>query len=689
MSATVGIWANLPTELVIYVLQQTQDIADAWRWCEATIGNNVLHQAAISHAFYYTYFCADDLFLAPEELADQGWQSREGILGSADSGSDSESDGDPDEIKNIPGSGPARRATLEHLKKNCLNTSSKLNQLLKLDHNIRAAQYVHHLTLDLNLETIEINGEYCQPSIRSLEHSLGIFFPHLQRVKTITFDGPIGKEVVSAILKSPSSTLESLSFRITYTNYRYLHGNVSPPPGIEALKWTELAPIQSLRTLIINEFIAEESIELVNLVKQLKALSNLEIVARWSEDADPPSANSVNPMRRLLGSQNWKDQQRTPNLLANLPSSLKILQLVDNHHLGNQAPTIEKGPSWIEATDTPILEELVTELDKPDSTYNILSWLPNSKLRRLVLSPSPAAATYSWPRDIKTGSLLKDTLSLVNELVTAQQGTLGQLVLKNMWNIHLDFVDKFNDHWLSRYKITDVIIGTVCHVGTLAVPSKVKLRDLFCHMPLASWRRLGSDIERIRIEHGLMARDLHASATKCRLGFNRFHALRILIVSPRTYMNDESTNPEAQDKSDTDLAQELSSTSYPCFRYIAIRRTAFWVDRKNRAQDLIDNLDSDSIDDKHKTQWSTSEFDGSSFRLVDWKHAVSGLDKRVKKEIDEWICPADLDIIDSQSPLNRERRGLPEDADDPGYPYVQKWNFFVAHRTRKEPGIQG
>ena len=340
-------WAGLPTELVLFVIQQTDDQQTLLNWCQATRGNAILHKDALLCAWRDSYICAKDLLLAPDEIKNEEWALRpeDGVR---------KMEHDPDDIQTypynylhrlhqtipsiqtIPGTGIALRNTARLLLENRQNPKRKINRAITSFGNRVPAHNIRCLKLDLSIETL-LSRRYprLQPSIQSLVYSLGLLFPHLTNLETLIFDGPISNEVIDNLASHlDPSKLKSLTVRASHTDYKYLRNNSEPAAGCESLDFARLAKFKVLETLVINDLATGEHESIGEVVPRLTSLKRLDLLVRPSSDEAGlfrVFARPESPLQLLLG---FRHGSHGGCWLFRLPPNLKSLRLVDNYYLG-------------------------------------------------------------------------------------------------------------------------------------------------------------------------------------------------------------------------------------------------------------------------------------------------------------------------------------------------------------------
>ena len=336
-----SLWAGLPVELVLLVIQQTDDKQTLLNWCKATRGNAILQQDSLLYAWKDSCICANDLLLAPDEIENEEWALRpEAGRSKADHDPDDlQVDPDtwpPPRIKTIPGTGVSRRHTARLLRGNRQNPNSKINQAFTSFGNLVPAHSIRHLRLDLRIETL-LSSEYprLQPSIQSLVYSLKVLFPHLNNVENLVLDGPTPSEVIHQVAKQLNpSKLKSLTVRASYTDYIYLRDDVEPGTGCEVIDFAGLTKFKELETLIVKDLVRGDHSSLCGVLSKLTSLKRLDVSVRPYTEAERLYApgNSISPLELLVGGS--ARSHHDGSLLCHLPPSLKSLRMVDNYYLG-------------------------------------------------------------------------------------------------------------------------------------------------------------------------------------------------------------------------------------------------------------------------------------------------------------------------------------------------------------------
>ena len=316
-----SIWASLPPELIICIIQQTDGDLEAW--CEAASGNRLLYREACSRTWASVGIGTEDFMLDPNEYKDEEWSLRPEDERASDPG--------PDERSGRPRLG---RALGWHLRTNRVSPEGKINRATSVRSGIKPATLIRRLYLDLSTEASfgfpnswSEEYEFPSPSAQTLCYTLACLFPHLEALEQLTVGGPVGEEVMNAIAGLNPGKLRSLIIRTTFwTSHELFMGNRSAYSGIRPLEFSKLAAFKKLRTLRINDLIWGESAELIQLLPNLTSLHEFSVGVRRPQSHEEYGRES--PLSSLLCSN------AGPRLFTCLPTSLKILQIVDNWHCG-------------------------------------------------------------------------------------------------------------------------------------------------------------------------------------------------------------------------------------------------------------------------------------------------------------------------------------------------------------------
>ena len=284
------------------------------------------------------------------------------------------------------------------------------------------------------------------------------------------------------------------------------------------------------------------------------------------------------------------------------------------------------------------LEELITHLDYTQSTPNILSWMPNSRLRRLSIE---AHGT--------------DIFNIIKQIVTDHQETLQEIVFTSAWEStrsDYHFGDKFNAAWEGWFAITDLVLA--CKSPTFYHPSS-GLRQTYLSYDLFAARtwyrtRWGQRLERVRLE----APPLHSMGLEC-LQEPTLANLRILILYPALPGQTGARYPQPLESFEEGrLASRIAQQAPTSLRYLSVGRDAFWIEPNGEP------------------------------RIRYYAEALAG--KRA--EIMSWLTEEDRAFIDPDTWFNVRRKHdyVPPDSAS-GFPpddsILNEWNFIIARRVQK------
>ena len=328
MDMTYHIWSQLPIELIILIIQSEQNLVSQCNWCWATRGSSVLHAAALAHRWCKTGLRWRDLQLDPSEYEDEISALVEPDSGKAVQGMDDF------------GAKLCAWNVDKHFRYNRISPVSLINRLIRLDHGLMPAQYVRSLDLDLGLDTAP--SEFAGPSRQSMIYSLGLLFPHLRSLESLTLRWAIYDETLDAIgLMNPSSlrqlVLDVGKPRIAWTRRRPSNQWLDLGDG---LTWTKLAPFKYLQSLTMMQLSAGETEQIEQLISTLEHLKELKLRAcrPGFHDVDDSGKASKGPFQKLMrffGRAHDKSNQGVKaSLLMRFPASLRKLDLQDPFYLG-------------------------------------------------------------------------------------------------------------------------------------------------------------------------------------------------------------------------------------------------------------------------------------------------------------------------------------------------------------------
>ena len=175
-----SIWSNLPFDLLIRVIEVTEDENTIEQWCTATVASPELHKFVQRQQWKTTKINEEDLVISPEEPA---WFSRKRMqrlrrLGmSTDAG-----------IK-------VRRAIEVHADGTAL------------------AYYIQNPVLDFRMIIYSKCGAFARfrpedlvPSVESLDYTLTLLVPFLVNVRQVHMTGLLTRSMLSVITGLPNSS---------------------------------------------------------------------------------------------------------------------------------------------------------------------------------------------------------------------------------------------------------------------------------------------------------------------------------------------------------------------------------------------------------------------------------------------------------------------------------------------------
>ena len=345
-----SIWSQLPTEILLLLIECSDDEETSRNWCRATRCSANLWPRALAHAWTSAAVTASDLVAAPNHYP---------LLSPRPVPEEDLADGD-DDSDDEDKLNPSRRTVAAALfKHNAVNPESLLNELLSPNPSgVRPAHFIHDLVLDLRIQTFPSNYP-SQPSEEVIIYTLSRLFPQLRAVENLSVDGPVGDWFVEAISKhiypEASPKFKRLTVRKQYTKYHYYsdkfgerpyepadgrlpsqEGGYLPPEGAPPrLNLAILLPTlkQQLQWLEINQLGFGESQYLVKAIGGLEALQGLSVRVRKRNSDDDDLPHPAGPLRELLSTAEWRNEGVvivSGNLLESLPLGLKRLELRDH-----------------------------------------------------------------------------------------------------------------------------------------------------------------------------------------------------------------------------------------------------------------------------------------------------------------------------------------------------------------------
>ena len=288
------------------------------------------------------------------------------------------------------------------------------------------------------------------------------------------------------------------------------------------------------------------------------------------------------------------------------------------------------------------LEELHTQLEDPASTYNLLTWMPKSRLQRLSISAG-------------CKNLFNDCFDDINKVVKAHQETLQEIRLTNVWYAQTNIADRFNMDWDGHFAITDLVLA-MNDVQAYAQDDlfEVPQHDTFnhqqqnpefrlYHLGLFSYEpeRWGKKLERLALEAFDIERTKLNGIEEPDLA-----ALRILILCPRGLNMKKQYPAPLPTFAAGKLALEIAKLGPSTLRYLIIGKDSFWI----KDRDII---------------------------------YVADASPETRGEISSWMNEHDKAFIDPDSRINAPRKGRFIQTPDPDYSLVTGWNFMVARRVTR------
>lgn len=321
------------------------------------------------------------------------------------------------------------------------------------------------------------------------------------------------------------------------------------------------------------------------------------------------------------------------------------------------------------------LDELTLEIDNPSLILNLLSWFPQARLLRLRLPAASRVEPQCFPRPIDKARIL----NAISEVVSTHQDTLEEVTLSNIWHAHKDLISDFNDYWIGKFAVTDLVLACrepISYQEDLWPrdrPYTTLFHEIFGYFysPLTPRQRWGTKLQRLRVE----ALALALASPDC-LSDVALASLRILILCPFRSSQEAHYPLDVSSFEEGLSAQEIARFAPRSLRYLAIGPDRFWI---HRPEDI-------------KNQSSAQQPGGTNteqieYLMLHFRHARDGgwssggneeEESALRHYVHKWMSDEDRDFINEDSRLNRNRSVMP---DKPPYPLVQQWNFAIARRV--------
>ena len=294
------------------------------------------------------------------------------------------------------------------------------------------------------------------------------------------------------------------------------------------------------------------------------------------------------------------------------------------------------------------LTSLTTQFDHLPSTPNLLTWMPQSRLRRLSLLTT-------------TKSPEKDPIEAINSIIHPHESTLQEIQLTNAWRTHYSFCSSFNTRWASQFAITELNVGLLDSGRREYDPARLPVGDSLS-VALYGWSALtgnesgrwGDQLLRVRLEN------VNLEKAKVEgIDDENLSKLRVLIVTPRGRGFEKHYPAPIGSFKEGRLALDIAKLALPSLRYLSVGLDVFWIDHPTRPG-------SGSNDEEERSP-----------RLRHYADA----DCEDRAEMQKWFTKEDRDFIDPNSRLNAPRKDRVFVADEPDYWLVVNWNYMVARRV--------
>ena len=274
------------------------------KWLTVVRGNSFLHKALLSQQWEEVDFTWPQLLLHPDERVE--------------------------ELEEIaPDVSSDKFYTLVTLLKTN-KSAGMVKELLHMDNRICPSNYVQ--TLRLHFYQSPDTRVDCAPlSHRMIQHTLGLIVPTLNRVKFVTVSGPPSMTIFEAISQLDNTQLRGLHVGSKWCNYKYI--SAPEDAHFDIYDWSKLNGLRGLRELLALQFTEEESTSLHRMIRSLPSLRSLGLAPRRTDlDLRPRSS----PFQKVFGSNLAVDDDSSslPNLLAHLPSTLRMLHLHEPFYVG-------------------------------------------------------------------------------------------------------------------------------------------------------------------------------------------------------------------------------------------------------------------------------------------------------------------------------------------------------------------
>ena len=303
---------RIPEELVRIVIEQTEDVETQQNWCVATSCHSDLYKFALQKRWTRTIINHEDLVASPDE-----------VRSSMEQGS------------HYPYT-QTRTLGQRQSRNNLANGTGLINLATKaLQVGPIPATQIINLVLDFRFDDnaerpeSESGGDSNGLPGDTLEHSLALLLPHLEKVEAITVDCKMPQELLNAITGYTGGHLKALKIRISPTAaYFYSPGR----KGLchqYLLNWEGLLRMKLLEVLEVRELVFGEGRGLALAVRELPSLKRLFI------KTDDQCRGNPSPLQGFFD-QIFPTNNEIENLskTCGLSEKLESLVLIDSFYKG-------------------------------------------------------------------------------------------------------------------------------------------------------------------------------------------------------------------------------------------------------------------------------------------------------------------------------------------------------------------
>jgi hypothetical protein len=296
-------WSTLPLELLINIINHTDDAETLISWHKATIGSSYLHRIARNKRWKKVIIDKRDLIPAPGNDLLESQEKDQALKKLA-----------PDRLWK-----PVGKGVLELLQES-RNGFVPAKHVEEIVLDFRMLLFCESFIQSGPAEPFEI-----MPSDETLEHTIALLMPLLVNVRQVEVSGNVPQTLLNAILSFNPSNIQSLKVRTPKGYGAFVYNSQSNRrSNFQWLSFASLFKLQRIQVLDVHDLRVPETDRLAKAIPKLKCLKQLT-VSDMEVDHSDLNTNGCGVrtfLRRLLTAE-YHD---VPDVL---PPSLTSLSLID------------------------------------------------------------------------------------------------------------------------------------------------------------------------------------------------------------------------------------------------------------------------------------------------------------------------------------------------------------------------